>query len=70
MGVKPAAKGPAISGDDPGQADLARERLPHNTWTHDRATHSADACRPEAPARVALDYPTFAAGTQINAGQP
>ena len=64
MGVKPAAKGPAISRDDPGQADLARESPPHNPTTQDRATHSADACRSDAPARVALDYPTSAAGTR------
>ena len=27
MGFKPAAEGPAIKRDDPGQADLARESL-------------------------------------------
>ena len=64
MGVQQAAKGSAISRDDPGQANLARESTPHNPTTHDRATHSADACRPDAPARVALDYPTSAAGTK------
>ena len=63
MGVDPAAKGPAISRDDPGQADLAQERPPHNPTRHDRATHSADACRSDAPARVSPDYPISAAGT-------
>ena len=31
MGVKPAAKGPAISRDHPGQANLAREGPPAST---------------------------------------
>ena len=64
MGVKTAAKGPAISRDDPEQADLTQERPPHNPTTHDRATHSANACRSDAPARVAPGYPTYAASTQ------
>ena len=63
MGVKPATKGPAISRGDPGQADLAQESLPDNPTTHDRVTHSADACQSDAPAGVASDYPTSAAGT-------
>ena len=64
MDVKPAAMGPAISRDNLGQPDVAWESPPHNPTTHNRATHSADACRLEAPARVASDYPTSAAGTQ------
>ena len=44
MDVKPAATRPAISRDDPGQANPAREIPPHNPKTQDRATHSADAC--------------------------
>ena len=63
MGVKPAAKGPAISRDDPGEANLARESPPRVPTAHDRATHPADACRSGAPVRVALDYQTSAAGT-------
>ena len=63
MGVKPAAKRPAISRDDPGQADLAQEGPPQIPTTHGRAAHPANACRSGAPARVALDYPTSAAGT-------
>ena len=63
MGVKPATKGPAISRDGPGQADLTRESPSQNPTTHDRATHSADAFRWDAPARVAPGYPTYAAGT-------
>ena len=64
IGVKPAAKGPAISRDDPWQAELAQKSSPHNPTTHDRATHSANACRSDAPARVPPDYPTSAPGTQ------
>ena len=61
MGVKPAAKGSAISRNDPRQANLAREGPPQNLTTHGRAAHPADACRSDAPARVALGYPTSAA---------
>ena len=64
MGVRPAAKGPAINRDDPGQTDLARESPPHNLTTQDRKTHSGNACRSYAPARVAPSCPTYAAGTQ------
>ena len=63
MGVKPATKGPAISRDDPGQADLARESPPRVPTVHDCATHPADACLSGALATVALDYLTSAAGT-------
>ena len=64
MGVQPAAKGPVINRDDPGQADLARESLQHNPTTHDHATHSADTFGLDTPARVAPGCPTYAAGTQ------
>ena len=58
MGVKPAAKRPAINRDEPGQADLTCQSPPHNPTKHDRATQSADACRSDAPARVTLGYTT------------
>ena len=63
MGVQPAAKGPAISRDDSAQANLAREGPLQNPTTQSRAAHPANACRSGGPARVALDYPTSAAGT-------
>ena len=61
MGVKPASKGPAISRGNSGQANLRGQSPPQIQTTDNRATHSADACRSDAPARVTLDYPTSAA---------
>ena len=55
MGVQPAAEGPAIGCDNPGQANLAREGPPQKRATHGRAAHP--------PARVALGYPISAADT-------
>ena len=63
MGVKPAAKGPAISRDDRGQADLARDSPPRVLTAHYGPTHPADACRSGVLARAAPDYPTSTAGT-------
>ena len=49
MGVKPAATGPAINRDDPGQADLAREN-PRRT-TRKRVTAQHTLPTPVGPAR-------------------
>ena len=62
MGVTPAAKGRAISRDDPGQADLTQESPPYNPTMNDHATHCADACRSDAPARVAHGLPDLCSG--------
>ena len=64
MGFKLAVQEPAISRDDPGQANLAHEGAPHNPTTHCRAAHPADACQSGALARVALVYLTSAAGAR------
>ena len=62
MGAQLAARGPAISCDGPGRANLAQEAPLQDPTMHGRAAHSTDACRWGAPARVTLGYPTSAAG--------
>ena len=64
MGVKPAAEEQAISREDPGQANLAPEGPAQNPTKHGRAAHPADASPSGASARVALGYPTSAAGAR------
>ena len=70
MGVKPAAEGPAISRDDPGQAKLAREGPLQNLTTRGRAAPHADTRRSGARARMALGYPTSAIAYNPTTLQP
>ena len=64
MDVKPAAAEPAVSRDDPRQADLAQEDPLDNPTTRDRATHSTNACWLGSPAGEASTCQAHAADTQ------